>query len=168
MSQAGQTRYFAQSPTRARSARRGKEKRAGVALRAKNRVCPAWLIKRLSCRLAQKLKFICETVSKSLYSRPPPVYLDLSTHHVGLLKKLLLIWQSGWRKISKSISGNLLGLLGVQNSNIRAAGRHYKLGLHYVCEAGWIFVECNNYIITGKEHSTFQMLDYCLSNWCQL
>ena len=64
MSQAGRTRYFARSTTRARSARRGKEKnkalffsfprlalRAGVALRAKYRVCPAWLIKRLSCRL---------------------------------------------------------------------------------------------------------------------
>ena len=71
---------------------------------------------------------------------------------IGLLKKLLLIWQSGWQKISKSTSGNLLGPLGVQNSDIRAAGRHYKLGLHYVCEAGWIFVQCNNYIITGKEH----------------
>ena len=62
MSQAGQTRYFARSATRARSARRGEEKnkffssprlalRARVALRAKYRVCPAWLMKRLSCRL---------------------------------------------------------------------------------------------------------------------
>ena len=60
MSQAGRTRFFA------RSARRGEEKnklffssprlalRACVALRAKYRVHPAWLIKRLSCRL---LKF---------------------------------------------------------------------------------------------------------------
>ena len=60
MSQAGRTRYFA------RSARRGEEKnkalffssprlalRARVALRAKYRVRPAWLIKRLSCRLVQ-------------------------------------------------------------------------------------------------------------------
>ena len=64
MSQAGRTRYFARSATRARSARRGEEKnkalffssprlalRARVALRAKYRVRPAWLIKRLSCRL---------------------------------------------------------------------------------------------------------------------
>ena len=39
MSQARRTRYFARSATRARSARRGKEKNK------------AWLIKRLSCRL---------------------------------------------------------------------------------------------------------------------
>ena len=64
MSQAGRTRYFARSTTRARSARRGKEKnkalfffspclalRARVALRAKYCVRPAWLIKRQSCRL---------------------------------------------------------------------------------------------------------------------
>ena len=64
MSKAGRTRYFARSATWARSARLGKEKkiimffsfprlalRARVALRAKYGVRPAWLIKRLSCRL---------------------------------------------------------------------------------------------------------------------
>ena len=47
MSQAGRTRYFARSATRARSARQ---------LRAKYRVRPAWLIKRLSCRLKYQLR----------------------------------------------------------------------------------------------------------------
>ena len=42
MSQAGRTRYFARSCLALR---------ARVALRAKYRVRPAWLIKRLSCRL---------------------------------------------------------------------------------------------------------------------
>ena len=93
MSQAGRTRYFARSATRARSARRGKEKnkalffsfprltfRARVALHAKYRVRPAWLIKRLSCRLAARLQCIssgpscskagwCYPSDKSLSSR---------------------------------------------------------------------------------------------------
>ena len=86
MSQAGRKRYFAWSAARARGARRGKEKnkalflflflssssrlalRARVALRANYRVRPAWLIKRLSCRLqscdvrAAKGRFRCNTV----------------------------------------------------------------------------------------------------------
>ena len=67
MSQAGRTGYFARSTTRARSARRGEEKnklfssprlalRARVVLRAKYRVHPACLIKRLSCRLHKSHK----------------------------------------------------------------------------------------------------------------
>ena len=47
MSQAGRTRYFARSATRARRTRQ---------LRAKYRVRPAWLIKRLSCRLKYQLR----------------------------------------------------------------------------------------------------------------
>ena len=93
MSQARRTWYFARSATRARSARRGKEKnkalflsfprltfRARVALHAKYRVRPAWLIKRLSCRLAARLQCIssgpscskagwCYPSDKSLSSR---------------------------------------------------------------------------------------------------
>ena len=63
MSQVGRTRYFVRSATRARSARQGEEKNKALffssprlALHAKYRVRPAWLIKRLSCRL-QKLRF---------------------------------------------------------------------------------------------------------------
>ena len=62
---------------------------------------------------AQKVKFICETVQN-----PCILGLHLCTRiwvraMIGLLKKPLLIWQSGWQEISKSISGNLLELLGV-------------------------------------------------------
>ena len=54
MSQAGRMRYFALSATRARSAIQGEEKSARVALRAKYRVRPTWLIKHLPCRLVRK------------------------------------------------------------------------------------------------------------------
>ena len=84
MSQAGRTRYFARSATRARSARRGKEKnkalffsfprlalRAHVALRAKYRVRSAWLIKRLSCRLINDLRVLGKTLTHALIFAAP-------------------------------------------------------------------------------------------------
>ena len=91
MSQAGRKRYFARSAARARGARRGKEKnkalflflfpsssprlalRARFALRANYRVRPAWLIKRLSCRLqscdvrAGKGRFRCNPITCIFY-----------------------------------------------------------------------------------------------------
>ena len=83
MSQAGRTRYFARSATRGRSAIRGEDKnkalsfssprlalRARVALRAKYRVRPAWLIKRL--RPNKVLLLIDQNPETSSFNPPPP------------------------------------------------------------------------------------------------
>ena len=114
MSQAKRTRYFAQSATRARSARRGKEKnkalkalffffprlalRARVALRAKYRVRPAWLIKRLSCRLII-IKVLRQTQIKisalTIYGKDCHTTLSVPSlfGHGALYRFFLVLWK---------------------------------------------------------------------------
>ena len=42
---------------------------------------------------------------------------------IGLLKKTLSIYQSGWKEISKHTFSNFLSPLGVQNKDLRTASQ---------------------------------------------
>ena len=94
MNQAGRTRYFARSATRGA----GKNKALffsspRLALRAKYRDRPAWLIKRLSCRLYEIFR-----ISVSLHSTTIICVLIHDIHTVVYLLLCKQIWLSMHRE----------------------------------------------------------------------
>ena len=57
------------------------------------------------------------------WSRPPPVYQDLSTRHDWPVKKAIVDFPIKLKGNSTRTSGNLLSLLGAQNKDVVAASQ---------------------------------------------
>ena len=69
-------------------------------------------------------------------SRPPPVYLDLSTRHDWPVKNAIVDLPIILKGNSKRTSGNWLSPLGAQNKDIGSAPLNVTDQGNYVCDAG--------------------------------